>query len=176
MLPSLPLDPMFLIFIVFQVLLMRKAGILTLFSSLQGEKKGEQPTLIFLSLLFILLILFIYFVLFCFVLTLTTIHFFFDALSFHICVTYVHTLDHVADDFIEDVRSSVAEIMKNPKAKAHGTAAIYGQSQGIPDRSLIGYVTAGYLNAVYDTKPVVSDSTDSKSATLASTNQKKGKK
>lgn len=35
--------------------------------------------------------------------------------SIHLCITYLHTLEGVADRFLDDMRETVAEIMKNPK-------------------------------------------------------------
>ncbi|XP_022236174.1 sphingosine-1-phosphate lyase-like isoform X2 [Limulus polyphemus] len=57
--------------------------------------------------------------------------------GFHICVTMLHTLNGVAEQFIDDVRQCTKEIMQDPKAVATGTAAVYGMSQSIPDRSLV---------------------------------------
>ena len=40
---------------------------------------------------------------------------FFLCFSIHLCVTYLHTIEGVADRFLNDMRETVAEIMKNPK-------------------------------------------------------------
>ncbi|KAF5299206.1 hypothetical protein FQA39_LY02379 [Lamprigera yunnana] len=72
--------------------------------------------------------------------------------SIHICITHIHTQLGVADQFLSDVRSSVAEILKNPKVSADGKMAIYGTSQSIPDRSLIVEFTRYYLDSMYYTR------------------------
>ncbi|KAF6031275.1 SGPL1 [Bugula neritina] len=70
---------------------------------------------------------------------------------FHICCTLLHTLPGVADEFLADVRECTAVIMADPQQKATGMAALYGMSQTIPDRSLVGELVMEYLDALYDT-------------------------
>ena len=43
--------------------------------------------------------------------------------SIHLTVTYLHTREGVAQRFIEDMRSTVEEIMKSPKAEAEGAVS-----------------------------------------------------
>nr|CAG4638413.1 EOG090X051L [Cyclestheria hislopi] len=69
--------------------------------------------------------------------------------SIHICVTYLHTKDGVAQKFIKDIQDTVREIMKDPQAKAGGTAAIYGLAQSIPDRSMVTDVIRTFLDTIY---------------------------
>jgi hypothetical protein len=38
-------------------------------------------------------------------------------------VTYLHTRDGVAQRFVEDMRATVEEIMKTPKAEAEGAVS-----------------------------------------------------
>ena len=64
----------------------------------------------------------------------------------HLCVTLRHTEKGLADQFIGDVRRCTAEIMKEPKTKATGSAAIYGMAQSIPDRSLVKEIAWGFLD------------------------------
>ncbi|XP_037947472.1 sphingosine-1-phosphate lyase-like [Teleopsis dalmanni] len=71
----------------------------------------------------------------------------------HICITDMHTNAGVADRFLNDLRSSVAEIMKNPGKPVEGKMAIYGVAQTIPDRSVVGDVTRCFLNSMYYTPP-----------------------
>ena len=40
--------------------------------------------------------------------------------SIHFCITLVHTRKRVAIQFLQDIRESVTQIMKNPKAKTTG--------------------------------------------------------
>ncbi|XP_048472292.1 sphingosine-1-phosphate lyase 1 [Rhincodon typus] len=72
--------------------------------------------------------------------------------SIHICVTLLHTKDRVADQFVEDLRESVAEIMKNPDEKTTGRGAIYGMAQSIPDRTLVTEISHGFLDCLYSTE------------------------
>lgn len=44
--------------------------------------------------------------------------------SIHLCITLVHTRDGVIDRFIKDITDCVAEIMKDPKAKAGGQVGL----------------------------------------------------
>lgn len=69
----------------------------------------------------------------------------------HICVTDMHTAPGIADKFLSDLRSSVAEIMKNPGSPVEGKMAIYGMAQAIPDRTVVGDVTRCFINAMYYT-------------------------
>nr|CAI5868717.1 unnamed protein product [Callosobruchus analis] len=67
----------------------------------------------------------------------------------HICVTHMHVTPGVADRFIEDVKSSIAEIMKDPSLPVEGNMAIYGAAQQIPDRSIVGDFTRLFLDTMY---------------------------
>ncbi|XP_067928778.1 sphingosine-1-phosphate lyase 1-like [Watersipora subatra] len=71
--------------------------------------------------------------------------------SIHLCCTLLHTKPGIADEFISDVRRCTAKIMANPAEKASGMAAMYGMSQTIPDRSLVGELVMEFLDALYDT-------------------------
>lgn len=71
--------------------------------------------------------------------------------SIHICVTEMHTVGNVAERFLGDVRSAIDEIMKNPHQKVTGKMALYGMSQNLPDRTIVGDVTRCYLNSMYST-------------------------
>ena len=69
----------------------------------------------------------------------------------HICVTLMHTKAGVADNFINDVETNVKELMKNPEKPVEGKMAIYGLSQAIPDRSIVGDFTRLFLDSLYFT-------------------------
>ncbi|XP_026878408.2 sphingosine-1-phosphate lyase 1 [Electrophorus electricus] len=71
--------------------------------------------------------------------------------SIHICVTMLHTMPGVAEQFIRDVKDEVAVIMKNPKEKTTGMGAVYGMAQTIPDRSMVTEVSCGFLDCLYST-------------------------
>lgn len=61
--------------------------------------------------------------------------------------------DGVAQQFVDDLKDSVAEVMKNPKEKASGSAAIYGMAQAVPDRTLVEELASHYLDLSYEVKP-----------------------
>ncbi|XP_069466838.1 sphingosine-1-phosphate lyase 1 [Ambystoma mexicanum] len=71
--------------------------------------------------------------------------------SIHICITLLHTRNGVAQQFLKDVRESVAEIMKDPEAKTTGMGAIYGMAQSIPDRSMVTEISQSFLDCLYST-------------------------
>ncbi|XP_077206615.1 sphingosine-1-phosphate lyase 1 [Paroedura picta] len=70
----------------------------------------------------------------------------------HISLTLLHTKPGVAEQLLKDIRESVSEIMKDPKAKTTGVGAIYGLAQAIPDRSIITDISHVYLDALYSTE------------------------
>ncbi|PSN29272.1 Sphingosine-1-phosphate lyase [Blattella germanica] len=69
----------------------------------------------------------------------------------HLCVTYMHTIDGVADRFISDVEEELELIMKNPGKPVEGKFAVYGMSHSIPDRSIVGDFTRFFLDSMYYT-------------------------
>ena len=110
-----------------------------------------------------------------FILTSDMIFFSRMIVSIHLCVTYLHTAEGVAERFVDDVREIVAEIRLNPKAVTAGSvelfgfflfwsyprincwlpilqAAIYGMSQSIPDRSMVGEIASMFLETIYTVK------------------------
>lgn len=66
--------------------------------------------------------------------------------AFHICITLMHTDNNVAASFVRDVKAIVQNLLKEPKSKATGAAAIYGMAQTIPDRSLVSQICTKYLD------------------------------
>ncbi|XP_038599625.1 sphingosine-1-phosphate lyase 1 [Tachyglossus aculeatus] len=72
--------------------------------------------------------------------------------SIHICLTQLHTKPGVATQFLKDVRESVTQIMKNPKAKTTGMGAIYGMAQGVPDRKMVAELSQIFLDSLYSTE------------------------
>ena len=71
----------------------------------------------------------------------------------HITVTSGHTKNNMAQKFIDDIRASIKEVMKKPHREVTGTAAIYGSSQAIPDRSIINDVGMCYLDVCLSACP-----------------------
>ncbi|XP_060525909.1 sphingosine-1-phosphate lyase [Cylas formicarius] len=67
----------------------------------------------------------------------------------HICVTLMHTKPGVADKFLNDVKSSLTEIMKDPGVPVEGKMALYGTAQKLPDRSIVSEITKCYLDSMY---------------------------
>lgn len=73
--------------------------------------------------------------------------------SVHICLTAIHTEEGVVDRFIGDMKECAGVIMKTPKAKTTGMAAVYGTSQSIPDRSLVDDIAASFIDLCYRVRP-----------------------
>lgn len=61
--------------------------------------------------------------------------------SIHFCVTLVHTRKRVAIQFLKDVRESVTQIMKNPKAKTTGMVGTCGPFLPVEVEVLLGGAT-----------------------------------
>ncbi|XP_055316941.1 sphingosine-1-phosphate lyase [Sitodiplosis mosellana] len=73
----------------------------------------------------------------------------------HICVTMMHTMDGMADQFIKDVTAAVAELMKNPEKPIEGKMALYGQAQTLSDRSLVAEITRCFIDSMYFTPAAI---------------------
>ncbi|XP_019809447.2 sphingosine-1-phosphate lyase 1 isoform X2 [Bos indicus] len=71
--------------------------------------------------------------------------------SLHFCITLVHTRKRVAIQFLKDIRESVTQIMKNPKAKTTGMGAIYGMAQATIDRNLVAELSSVFLDSLFST-------------------------
>ncbi|XP_027714151.1 sphingosine-1-phosphate lyase 1 isoform X1 [Vombatus ursinus] len=71
--------------------------------------------------------------------------------SIHFCITLLHTRPKVSMLFLKDVRESVTQIMKNPKARTTGMGAIYGMSQTVPDRKMVAELTESFLDSLFST-------------------------
>ncbi|KAG8507360.1 Sphingosine-1-phosphate lyase 1, partial [Galemys pyrenaicus] len=78
--------------------------------------------------------------------------------SIHFCVTLVHTRKRVAVHFLKDVRESVTQIMKNPKAKTTGMGAVYGMAQATIDRNLVAELSSVFLDSLFSTDAVTQGS------------------
>lgn len=88
----------------------------------------------------------------------------------------MHTQPGVADNFINDVETIVNELMVDPEKPVEGKFAIYGVSQTIPDRTIIGDFTKLFLDSLLFTpkKPkklkkadkIVDNQTESNDVTL----------
>ncbi|OWK07918.1 SGPL1 [Cervus elaphus hippelaphus] len=78
--------------------------------------------------------------------------------SLHFCITLVHTRKRVAIQFLKDIRESVTQIMKNPKAKTTGMGAIYGMAQATVDRNLVAELSSVFLDSLFSTDTVTQGS------------------
>ncbi|XP_050449057.1 sphingosine-1-phosphate lyase [Cataglyphis hispanica] len=70
----------------------------------------------------------------------------------HICVTHMHTQPGVADQFLKDIKSELNTILETQDTLVEGKLAMYGMSQSIPDRSVVGDFTRCFLDSMYYTK------------------------
>ncbi|GAB1869432.1 sphinganine-1-phosphate aldolase [Camponotus japonicus] len=70
----------------------------------------------------------------------------------HLCVTHMHTQSGVADQFLEDVKSELNTILETRNTLVEGKLAMYGMSQSIPDRSVVGDFTRCFLDSMYYTR------------------------
>lgn len=78
--------------------------------------------------------------------------------SIHFCITLVHTRKRVAIQFLKDIRESVTQIMKNPKAKTTGMGAIYGMAQTTVDRNQVAELSSVFLDSLFCTDTVTQGS------------------
>lgn len=53
-----------------------------------------------------------------------------------------------AQELINDIKEAVDTLVKDPSAGNGELAAIYGTAASVPDRSIIGDVTCGFLDAL----------------------------
>uniref|UniRef100_A0A8I5R2E7 Sphingosine-1-phosphate lyase 1 n=1 Tax=Papio anubis TaxID=9555 RepID=A0A8I5R2E7_PAPAN len=78
--------------------------------------------------------------------------------SIHFCITLLHARKRVAIQFLKDIRESVTQIMKNPKAKTTGMGAIYGMAQTTVDRNMVAELSSVFLDSLYSTDTVTQGS------------------
>ncbi|XP_012529920.1 sphingosine-1-phosphate lyase [Monomorium pharaonis] len=69
----------------------------------------------------------------------------------HLCVTHVHTEPGIADQFLDDLHAELKIIMETRNTPVKGKLAMYGMSQSIPDRSVVGDFTKCFLDSMYYT-------------------------
>jgi len=72
--------------------------------------------------------------------------------SIHFCVAHCQTQEGIKEKFVMDFKSSVNSIMASPEEPTADTAAIYGTTQRIPDRSLVKEIAFKYLDKLYQTE------------------------
>lgn len=61
----------------------------------------------------------------------------------------MHTKEGIADEFLRDLREGAEFCRQNP-APPSGSAAMYGMSQSIPDRSLVDDICRSTLDCFYE--------------------------
>ena len=66
----------------------------------------------------------------------------------HLCVTLRHTQPGIAEKFVEDLKSAVEFIKKNPDVKG-GMAPVYGMAAAIPVRGVVGDLLERYMDLLY---------------------------
>jgi sphinganine-1-phosphate aldolase len=73
--------------------------------------------------------------------------------ALHMCVTMVTTKEGVATKFVADVKELVEELRRNPSTTVTGTAAMYGSSQAVADRSIVKEMAWMFLDLCYSAQP-----------------------
>ena len=53
------------------------------------------------------------------------------------------------ETFCRELKEVMQVIRENPMEECSGSAAFYGQSATIPDRSLVGRIAYGYIDTLY---------------------------
>ena len=66
--------------------------------------------------------------------------------SIHICCTILTIKS--TQELVNDIKEAVDILLKDPNAGNGDVAAIYGTAASVPDRSIIGDVTCGFLDAL----------------------------
>jgi len=69
----------------------------------------------------------------------------------HISVTHLHSKPGVAEKLLQDLELCVTELAQSPGGKTDEGAAVYGLSQTIPDRSVVGEIAATFIETILDT-------------------------
>ena len=66
----------------------------------------------------------------------------------HICLTRQHTLEGVAEKFVEDLKEAVAFVKVNPNTEG-GMAPVYGLAATLPLRGTISQMLKKYMDTIY---------------------------
>ncbi|GAB4817396.1 hypothetical protein N2152v2_004442 [Parachlorella kessleri] len=71
--------------------------------------------------------------------------------ALHICITAAHDTAAI-DQLLQDMRESVEEVKRDPKAAVKGGAApLYGMAAVVPDRRIVGQFLVAYQDALLST-------------------------
>ncbi len=65
----------------------------------------------------------------------------------HVMVTLAH--EHISDQFVSDLKSSVEYLKENPTAAKQGSAPMYGMMATIPDRGMVKEFALEFLDSLY---------------------------
>jgi len=68
--------------------------------------------------------------------------------GFHIALTYAQTREGVKEQFVNDLKASVAEVKAHP-GQTEGLAPIYGIANNTPFRGVVSDILKGYLDVIY---------------------------
>ncbi|CAG0922827.1 unnamed protein product [Notodromas monacha] len=71
--------------------------------------------------------------------------------AIHLCVTLLQTEEGVADAFIADCKAVAAEMARTP-GEVSGSGRMYGASQALPIRSIVGDSLKVYVDKYYSTR------------------------
>lgn len=69
--------------------------------------------------------------------------------AIHLCVTLLHTRPGVAERFVNDLGTAVAEVRNSPP-RAEGLAPIYGRSGSFPVRGAVRELLRRYVDRLYE--------------------------
>jgi len=69
----------------------------------------------------------------------------------HISVTHLHSKPGVAEQLLKDLEACSLELAAKGEAPIDGGAAVYGLSQTIPDRSIVGEIATTFIETCMDT-------------------------
>ena len=80
--------------------------------------------------------------------------------SIHLTCTANHLA--IVEDYVADLKDSVAEVISNPKLKHSGTAPMYGMAAKVPVRGMVEANIRQVMQAMYAPGVIVPDLTNSK--------------
>jgi len=69
----------------------------------------------------------------------------------HISVTHLHSRPGVSEKLLADIETVVKELAAQGTAVCDEGAAVYGLSQTIPDRSIVGEIASTFIETILDT-------------------------
>jgi sphinganine-1-phosphate aldolase len=67
----------------------------------------------------------------------------------HICLTYRHTRPGLAQQFVDDLKASVAQVKAHPDQETGGIGRLYGMAAKIPDKALVNEFLKSYIDMLY---------------------------